>query len=160
MSENECIKSLILEFKDWLSSNRSDLNRTLRKYAAVKYYLVTLSIGIMIFAGNGLIAESGGRLWNIITIALMVFLILISSQIALLSSGAKKLTTIRAINIETSESWFKNIYVVVGEDSWLLNDFYVAKTIKKSKRNQFELISFLKSMVLISDAIIDERRKD
>jgi len=154
------IKSYILEFKDWLSSNRPELNRALRKYGAIKYYLVTMSIGIIIFAGNGLITGRSGLTWNLTALILVGVTLLFSSRIAFLCSGVKSLEDLPIVKLEISDRWFKHIDQVVGDESILLNDFYVTRSIKRSERNHFELISFLRSMVLISDAVIDERGED
>lgn len=157
---NDTIKSYILEFKDWLSSNRPELNRALRRYGAIKYYLVTISIGIIIFAGNGLISGRSGLAWNLVALILVGVTLLFSSRIAFIYSGAKSLEDLPIVKLEISDRWFKQINQVVGDESMLLNDFHVTRSIKRSERNHFELVSFLKSMVLISDAVIDERGED
>jgi hypothetical protein len=160
LTTNDTIKFYILEFKDWLSNNRPELNKTLRKYGAIKYYLVTISFGIIIFTSHELLTGKSGVTWNLAILILMVFLILYSSRIALFFSGSNSLADLASVKCEVSDRWFKNINQVVGDENILLSDFYVAKSIKLSMKSKFELVSFLRSMMLICDAVIDVRGED
>lgn len=145
------VESMLLEFKIWLDIHRIEINKILRKYSAIRNYLITISLGSLIFIVDDWSSESA--LIKSSLIFFMLILMLFSSQIAYWTSGADKLLDQRVFKLEKSIHWFKEIDIVLGSECYLLNDYYVAKTTKLSKKEKFDFFYYSKSMILIADSI-------
>ena len=159
-ANNEAAKCCVLEFKDWLLDNRSQLNDILRKYRAVKYYLITLSLGLLIFIGNSIITGNKSSAWMALPIVAIMIVLGYSSKIASHVSGAKRLASLPAVASELHEPWFKDVSLLIGRNCPLLDDPYIAKAVQHSNRSRFEFFTFMTSLVLVADSLASTTKED
>ena len=150
-------EELILEFRSWLVSNRSYLQSKLRKYNAIRYYIVTMALGFGVFVINTDFANPINLYWSIPVILFFVLSIIFSYQISERLSGLNELKALPIYKSETQSHWFQNISDMTGNSHSLLKDFNVAKAIKYSKRGRIHIPVYYSAMVCIADAVKDEK---
>ena len=157
--DNANIEATLLSFREWLLLNRTGLNDSLRKYNAVKYYVVTMGIGIGVFTTNSVFQNSEWLILKLVILTLLVLLVLLSGKISEALSGIKKYHKLDCAQSEIKGHWLQKLPGLTGKNSSLLQDVHVAKAVKLSKRGKFNLPVFYRALVFIADAVVDEEKE-
>lgn len=146
----------ITEFRGWLLLNRTSLQNALRKYKAAKSYLVTLSVGCIIFAVHGIYKGNANFLVAIVGVCLLTIILLFSGKIAELLSGLKGFKNLPAHSEERGHHWLSTFPSLIGETHLLLKNIYVKKAVKDSSKKKINAFIFFNALVCISDAVREE----
>lgn len=155
MIKPESHEELIIQFRNWLILNRSYLHRKLQKYNAIRYYIVTMSIGCGVFAVNSAFEDPSNIFWSIPAALIFVLVIIFSHRISGYFSGIKELKELPIYKSESRFHWIQELSEITGASHSLLDDFNVAKEIKHSKKEHICIPVFFNAMICIADAVKD-----
>ncbi|MFA0809543.1 hypothetical protein [Microbulbifer epialgicus] len=144
---------LFLEFRKWLDANRTELLAVIRKYNAIRNYIVTVSLGLMIFSLNEIIHNYSSVTWVLPMLILFTLLLFFSGSISEYFSLTSKLKHSPIYIYEKKISWMKDINKIIGDSNEILNDPNVYKAMKNSEKELIVIPVFFNAVISIVDTV-------
>jgi len=153
---NNSTETNITEFRNWLLTNRTNLQNSLRKFKAAKSYFVIVSLGCIIFSAHAIYNSKEHYVAGILGILICGIVLAFSGKVSEFISGLKGFSNLPVYSNEKNEYWLSSLPSITGTSHSLLSNIFVKKAVKDSGKRSINLFIFFSALIVISDAVKDE----